>query len=120
MCFQSVRFNEHLNEVTVLSDNISAMIVIAIILITTYFLISTEKINKTLAALLGGIAVILFVKIIFLTSGIVIFTDAELFGEIIDWRTITIVVSVLVIVEVVIYRCPLSSNKCIALSASER
>ncbi len=76
-----------------------AMIGIAIILIATYVLISTEKMNKTLAALLGGIGVILFVKVIFLTSGIKIFTDAELFGELIHWRTITIVVSVLVIVE---------------------
>ena len=76
------------------------MIVIAIILIATYILISTEKMNKTMAALLGGIGVILFVKVTFLTTGIEIFTDAELFGELIDWRTITIVISVLVIVEV--------------------
>ncbi len=83
-----------------MSYNVPAMIVIAIILIATYILISTEKMNKTMAALLGGIGVILFVKITFLTTGFEIFTDAELFGELIDWRTITIVVSVLVIVEV--------------------
>ena len=80
--------------------NIVAMIVIVIILIIVYILISTEQMNKTLAVMLGAIGVILFVKIMFLTSGIEIFTDAELFGELIDWRTITIVVSVLVIVEI--------------------
>ena len=83
-----------------LSDNVSAMIVIAIIMIATYILISTEKMNKTLAALLGGAGVLLFVKATALSTGFEIFTDAELFGELIDWRTITIVVSVLVIVEV--------------------
>ena len=102
MCGQSLTFYEHLNEVTVLSDNISAMIVIAIILIITYILISTEKMNKTLAALLGAIGVIIFVKATAIATGfeVEIFTDAELFGEIIDWRTITIVVSIQVIVEV--------------------
>jgi len=80
--------------------NIVAMIVIVTILIIVYILISTEQMNKTLAVMLGAIGVILFVKIMFLTSGIEIFTDAELFGELIDWRTITIVVSVLVIVEI--------------------
>jgi Na+/H+ antiporter NhaD/arsenite permease-like protein len=93
---------EQLNGVTMLSDNVSAMIVVAIILIVTYILISTEKMNKTLAALLGAIGIIIFVKATAIATGfeVEIFTDAELFGEIIDWRTITIVVSVLVIVEV--------------------
>ena len=85
-----------------MSENVSAIIIIGIILIGTYILISTEKMNKTMAALLGGIGVIIFVKATAIATGfdVVIFTDAELFGEIIDWRTITIVVSVLVIVEV--------------------
>ncbi len=76
------------------------MIIIAVIMIATYVLISTEKMNKTLAALLGGLGVLLFVKVTSLTTGVEIFTDAEIFSELVDWQTITIVVSVLVIVEV--------------------
>ena len=76
------------------------MVIIAVIMIATYVLISTEKMNKTLAALLGGIGVLLFVKVTSLTTGVEIFTDAEIFSELVDWQTITIVVSVLVIVEV--------------------
>jgi len=83
-----------------LSNNVFAMIIIAVIMIATYVLISTEKMNKTLAALLGGLGVLLFVKVTSLTTGVEIFTDAEIFSELVDWQTITIVVSVLVIVEV--------------------
>ena len=83
------------------TNNILAMIGITIILIATYALISTEKINKTVAALLGGLGVLIFVKIIALVTRfeLVVFTDEEIFTELIDWQTITIVVSILIVVE---------------------
>ena len=81
--------------------NVLAMIGITIILVSTYALISTEKINKTLAALLGGLGVLIFVKVTALATGfeLVVFTDEEIFTELIDWQTITIVVSILIVVE---------------------
>jgi len=80
-------------------NGLISMIGITIILIATYVLISTEKINKTLAALLGGLGVLIFVKVTFLTTGFEVFTDTEIFSELIDWQTITIVVSILIVVE---------------------
>lgn len=82
------------------TNSLISMIGITIILIATYALISTEKINKTVAALLGGLGVLIFVKVTFLTTGIEIFSDAAIFSELIDWQTITIVVSILIVVEV--------------------
>ncbi|WP_287582874.1 SLC13 family permease [Candidatus Borrarchaeum sp.] len=81
------------------TNSLISMIGITIILIATYALISTEKINKTVAALVGGLGVLIFVKVTFLTTGVEVFSDAEIFSELIDWQTITIVVSILIVVE---------------------
>jgi Na+/H+ antiporter NhaD/arsenite permease-like protein len=81
------------------TNSLISMIGITIILIATYALISTEKINKTVAALLGGLGVLIFVKVTFLATGAEVFTDAAIFEELIDWQTITIVVSILIVVE---------------------
>jgi len=49
---------------------------------------------------IGWIRSFIFVKVTFLTTGIEIFSDAAIFSELIDWQTITIVVSILIVVEV--------------------
>ena len=81
------------------TNSLISMFGITIILIVTYALISTEKINKTVAALVGGLGVLIFVKVTFLTTGVEVFSDTEIFSELIDWQTITIVVSILIVVE---------------------
>ena len=50
--------------------------------------------------MIGWIRSFIFVKVTFLTTGIEIFSDAAIFSELIDWQTITIVVSILIVVEV--------------------
>jgi len=75
------------------------MIPFTLIMIITYILIASDKINKTLVAI-GGAAVTMMVAYIYFFTGTEIFTEQEVLTELVDWGAIIIILSLLVIVEV--------------------
>ena len=99
---------------------VSVVATFSIIMIVTYALIMTERLHKTLAALGGAVATILAGKyfsavyswvpvadcVISWMQGVpacgkpLLFTDQQVFTEMIDWPTIIIIISLIIIAAV--------------------
>ena len=99
---------------------VSVVATFSVIMIVTYALIMTERLHKTLAALGGAVATILAGKyfsavyswvpiadcVISWMQGVpacgkpLLFTDQQVFTEMIDWPTIIIIISLIIIAAV--------------------
>jgi len=91
-----------------------AVVVFGGILFVTFALIVTERIHQTVAALAGAVATIIAGKyfsltyswapvLSFLATGVpheLLFSDLEVFTEFVDWPTIFIIISVMIITAV--------------------
>ncbi|MFX1520165.1 MAG: SLC13 family permease [Promethearchaeota archaeon] len=71
-----------------------------IIMLIVYFLVASEKVNKSITAISGAAATIIVAYVFHFFGGVTIFTEKQILTELVDWDAIIIIISLLVIVEV--------------------